>query len=82
VEEIAVSKFKATCLDVLRKVQSTGIPILITRRGEPVAQLMAPPTPPRSDSWLGSGRDTVEILGDIVSPCSLEDWEVLDGVSS
>jgi prevent-host-death family protein len=81
-EEIAVSKFKATCLDVLRKVQSTGMPILITRRGEPVAQLVPPPAPPCLEGWLGSGKNTMEILGDIVSPCSLEDWEALDGLSS
>ena len=80
-EEIAISKFKATCLDVVRKVQSTGTPVLIPRRGEPVAQLVPPP-PPKVENWLGSGKNSVEIIGDIISPCSTDDWEVLGGLSS
>jgi antitoxin (DNA-binding transcriptional repressor) of toxin-antitoxin stability system len=58
------------------------MPILITRRGEPAAQLIPPPKPSVSGSWLGSGRDNIEILGDIVSPCSTEDWEAFDELSS
>ena len=30
-EEIAIEKFKATCLAVLEKVKKTGQPILVTR---------------------------------------------------
>jgi len=40
-EEIAISKFKATCLAVLEKVKKTGQPILVTRFGHPVAQINA-----------------------------------------
>jgi hypothetical protein len=32
-EEIAISKFKATCLAVLEKVRKTGKPVLVTRFG-------------------------------------------------
>ncbi len=81
-EEIAISKFKATCLEVVRRVQATGMPVLITLRGEPVAQVTAPPPPPRRASWLGCGKDSMEILGDIVAPCSSEDWEIMSGLSS
>jgi len=34
-EEIAISKFKATCLAVLEKVKKTGQPVLVTRFGHP-----------------------------------------------
>jgi prevent-host-death family protein len=78
VEEIAVSKFKATCLSVLERVRKTRKPILITKFGKPVAQVTPPPAPEGSSTWLGSLAGTGRIVGDIVSPASdEEDWEVL-----
>lgn len=77
-ETIAISKFKATCLAVLERVRRTGEPVLVTRYGEPVAEVSPPPTPARPKNWLGSLRDRGEILGDIVSPATSEDeWDVL-----
>jgi len=77
-EEIAISKFKATCLAVLERVRKTGKPILVTRFGEPVAEVSPPPVPKTSANWIGSGKGTGRILGDIVSPASDEDdWEAL-----
>ena len=36
-EEIQISKFKATCLAVLDRVGKTRKPVLVTRFGKPVA---------------------------------------------
>ena len=73
-----VSKFKATCLALLDKVKRRGQPILITRKGEPLAQVIPPPPPERPQSWLGSFQGTGRIVGDIVSPAlSDSEWEVL-----
>ena len=75
-EEIAISRFKATCLAVLAKVKRTGKPILVTRKGEPIAQVIPPPLPKQAKSWLGSLRTTGRITGDIVSPAVPEsEWE-------
>ena len=78
-ETIAISKFRVTCLAVLERVHRTGEPILVTRYGEPVAEVIPPPSAPaRPTSWLGSFRDRGEILGDIVSSATSEDeWDVL-----
>jgi prevent-host-death family protein len=77
-EEIAISKFKATCLAVLERVRKTGKPVLVTRFGQPVAQLVPPPAQERPTRELGALRGTARITGDIVSPASDEDdWEVL-----
>ncbi len=77
-EEIAISKFKATCLAVLKRVQRTRKPILVTKFGKPVAEIAPPPPPLRHENWLGSMAGTGRILGDIVSPASDEkDWEAL-----
>lgn len=77
-DEIAISKFKATCLAVLERVRRTGQPVRVTRFGKPVAEIL-PPSPPRPEkSWLGSMAGTGEIVGDIVSPATDEsEWEVL-----
>ena len=74
-EEMAISKFKATCLAVLESVRQTGQPVLVTRFGKPVAQIVPPPRP---EGWLGALGSTGRITGDIVSPaCDESEWEAL-----
>jgi prevent-host-death family protein len=76
-DEIAISEFKAKCLALLDQVQKTKKPIRVTRFGKPVAEVV-PPSPIRSNDWIGSMKGRIEILGDIVSPANDEsDWEVL-----
>jgi antitoxin (DNA-binding transcriptional repressor) of toxin-antitoxin stability system len=74
-EQIAISKFKATCLAVLERVRKTGQPILVTRFGQPIAEIN-PPSRTKRSIRLGGGIGTVEILGDIVGPIGdISDWE-------
>jgi len=73
-EEIAISKFKATCLAVLEKVKQTGQPILVTRFGHPVAQII-PPAPIKRAPKFGTAVG-LTIHGDIVGPITdISDWE-------
>jgi prevent-host-death family protein len=77
-ETITISQFKATCLAVLDKVKRTGQPVLVTRRGKPIAIIDPPPLPKLKASWLGSFASKGKITGDIVSPALPEsEWEVL-----
>ncbi len=76
-EEIAISKFKATCLAVLERVRRTGQPILVTRRGEPVAEIVPPPPPEQGADWMGAMKGTLEIRGDIVEAPALAEDEWL-----
>lgn len=76
-KEVAISEFKAKCLALLDQVQKTKEPIRITRRGKPIAEVVAP-SQVRSTGWIGSMKGKSKILGDIISPASDEDdWEVL-----
>lgn len=78
-EQMAISKFKAQCLAVLEQVRRTGQPILVTKRGRPVAEIV-PPTSPESDrtTFFGCMQGTARIVGDIEGPAvPLEEWEVL-----
>ncbi|MBK8211419.1 MAG: type II toxin-antitoxin system Phd/YefM family antitoxin [Rhodospirillales bacterium] len=77
-EHIAVSKFKATCLSVLEQVRRTGQPVLVTRRGQAIAEITPPATPPPPRGWLGAMRTTGRIEGDIVAPAAEEaEWDAL-----
>lgn len=76
-EQMAISKFKATCLAVMEQVRRTGMPVRVTRRGVPVADVV-PPGPPEKTArdWLGAMAGTAEIAGDITAPSGeLVTWE-------
>ncbi len=75
---MAISKFKATCLAVLDRVRRTKTPILVTRFGKPVAQVIPPSPAPRARDWLGCMRGEGRIVGDVVKPAAeVADWEAL-----
>ena len=73
-EDIAISKFKATCLAVLQQVLKTGKPIQVSRFGQPIAEIHPPAslrTPRRFGARIAAGK----IVGDIVGPVSNEsEW--------
>lgn len=76
-ETIVISEFKAKCLGILRRVQQTGRPVVVTRRGQRIAEIH-PPSPVESEpEWLGSFADRGEIIGDLVETIATEDWEAL-----
>lgn len=43
--DISVTEFKQRCLELIRRVEATGKPVTITRRGKAVAQLEPPAMP-------------------------------------
>jgi prevent-host-death family protein len=76
-QKIPISEFKATCLAVLERVRRTGRSVIITKRGEPIAEVV-PPSPAAGRRWLGSMRERGRIVGDIVAPAVAEaEWEAL-----
>jgi prevent-host-death family protein len=77
-KEIAISEFKAKCTAVLDHVSKTKQPVRITRHGKPIADVV--PTSPTIDraALFGSMRNSIKILGDIISPViDLDDIEAL-----
>lgn len=77
-EEVAISEFKAKCLSLLEQVCKTKKPIRVTRFGKPIAEVIPPSPVVGRGKWIGSMKDSIEIVGDIISPANEEsDWEVL-----
>jgi prevent-host-death family protein len=77
-QEIAISEFKAKCLSILEQVCKTKKPIRVTRFGKPIAEVIPPSLVEGRANWIGSMKDSIEIVADIISPVNEEsEWEVL-----
>jgi prevent-host-death family protein len=74
--QITAAEFKAKCLKLMDEIARTREPIVITKRGKPIARLMPIEEPPQSQ--FGYMKGTVTILGDIVSPID-EEWSAITG---
>lgn len=76
VDTVSISEFKATCLARLERVRRTGQRLLITRHGQPIAEVVPPSRSAHADAWLGAAVGTGRILGDLVEPAARPDeWE-------
>lgn len=75
-QTIAISEFAATCLAVLERVKRTGTSIVVTKRGEPVAEINPPSSASAGDGWLGSMRGTAIMADDLIEPVSAtHEWD-------
>ncbi len=75
-KKIPAAVFKAQCLTLMEDVRSTKQPLLITKRGKPVAKLV--PVDGGKDDFIGRLEGIVRIMGDIESPVEPpEAWDAL-----
>jgi prevent-host-death family protein len=68
---IAAAEFKAHCLRLMDEVARRRTPIVITKRGKPVAKLV--PVDEEPVDIFGRMAGTIKIVGDIISPLD-EEW--------
>ena len=71
---VIASEFKAKCLKIMDEVAATGEPVIITKHGVPVAQLV--PAVQKPETLFGALQGSVTNLGDIVGPIDAA-WETL-----
>jgi prevent-host-death family protein len=76
--EVPAGEFKARCLKLMDEVRATRRPIVITKRGKPVAKLV--PVEEEAPSLFGRMKGTVTIHGDIVGPIEDLDWHAERGI--
>lgn len=78
-DEIAVSKFKATCLSVLDRVRRTGRPLRVTRFGKPLADIVPPRPDRKASTWLGAMRGRGAMADDLIAPAEVPSaWKALE----
>jgi prevent-host-death family protein len=74
---VPAGEFKQHCLRLLDEVGTSGEPIVITKRGRPIAQLTAV-SPERPEDWRGAMRERGDIRGDLVAPAiEPDEWDAL-----
>ena len=71
-QQIPAGQFKANCLRLMDEVAQRRIPIVITKRGKPIAKLM--PISEEPIDIFGRMAGTIKICGDIVSPIDDIEW--------
>jgi prevent-host-death family protein len=71
---IAAGEFKAKCLKLLDEVAEKRKPLVITKYGKAIAQVV--PMPVKQGNIVGAMKGSVTILGDIISPLDVE-WDAM-----
>jgi prevent-host-death family protein len=74
--QIPAGEFKAKCLKLMDQVARSGVPIVITKRGKPVAKLVPPDETEARAPLFGYLAGCGSIRGDIVDVPEVE-WSVL-----
>lgn len=72
IKHVPAANFKAECLRLLDEVASTRQPIVVTKRGKPVAKLV--PIEDAPIDIFGRMAGTIRICGDIVGPIDDAKW--------
>ena len=71
-DQIPAAQFKANCLRLMDQVAQRRTPIVITKRGKPVARLV--PIDEKPIDIFGRMAGTTKIVGDIISPIEDAGW--------
>jgi prevent-host-death family protein len=69
---VAATEFKANCLRLMDEVAQQRRPIIITKRGKPIAKLV--PIEEEAIDLFGRMAGSIKICGDIISPIDEEEW--------
>ena len=73
--EVSKSQFKAKALEILRRVEATGEPVLVTDHGKPTIEVRRHRSLARSP--LDLLRGSVVDYRDPTEPVGEQDWEAL-----
>ena len=75
---LGISDFKAKCIDVLKTVQKTGEPLIVTLRKRPIATInpYCEDVPPQR--ILGGLKGRIVIHGDIVHGDFDDEWDMAE----
>jgi prevent-host-death family protein len=74
VKQMPAGQFKAKCLAIMDEVQSTGEPVVITKRGKAVVKVV--PIREKPEDIFGYMKGRARIVGNIMDSIPLEDWNL------
>jgi len=70
--QVSAADFKANCLRLMDEVAQRRQPIIVTKRGKPVAKLV--PADDEPVDLFGYMAGTIKIVGDVTSPIEDLEW--------
>ena len=74
-KQMRASAFKSRCLSVMKEVQATGEPVLVTKRGTPMVKVI--PAKSGEDDLFGFMSGKFTVVGDVESPVlPLKSWKI------
>ena len=75
-KNVPAGQFKAQCLALMDEVEQTREPILVTKRGKPVAKLV--PVDGEPDDLFGLLKGKAQITADLIAPVvDSSEWDCL-----
>lgn len=75
---VTATTFKAKCLALIEEMNRTKVPIIVTNRGKPVAEMFPARSEGEAKPFIGSMKGTVYRYEDPFSPAiDPEEWEVM-----
>ena len=73
-----ISEFKAKALSIMEEVAKYGEPVLVTKRGKPLAKVL-PADSESTKNLMGTlARTVIYMADDIITPCYPEPEELLE----
>ncbi len=80
-ERVRISDFRSTCSAVLDRVARTGKPVLVTRRGRPIADIRAVARPRQNQRPFGLSRGRFSVPDSFHEPLTEEELARFEGGS-
>jgi prevent-host-death family protein len=74
-ERVLISDFKTRCIQLIKRVQATRQPLIVTLRGRPVAKVVPFEEPGETSVKLGSRIGRAVFKGDVVQFDFSAEWE-------
>jgi prevent-host-death family protein len=75
-ERVLISDFKARCIELIKRVQTTRQPLVVTLRGRPIAKVVPFEEQGETGVKLGSRIGKAVFKGDIVQFDFGAEWEM------
>jgi len=75
-ERVLISEFKARCIELIKRVQATRQPLIVTLRGQPVAKVVPFDEPGETGVNLGTRIGDAIFKDDIIHFDSSDEWEM------
>jgi prevent-host-death family protein len=74
---VPIGELKVHCYKILEQARKDNKKLIITKRGNPIAEIIPTPIKPEKRSLLGSLQDKAKINGDLLEPIDVR-WEAED----